>query len=244
MVQEYSDEKLIEKAPQPWIVNIIFVSFVHLVALAAILFYRPHFMTLLMCVFFWQLSGFGVTMGYHRLWAHRTFEATLPLRIILAALGTMAFQGSIKWWVFRHRLHHRFIDTENDPHNAKRGLWYSHIGWIFEKTDYPKATLIDIQDLLDDPVVRFQHRLFIPLAIFGAFALPTILSWMLWNDPLGGLLYGGFVSRVIIWHCIFSINSLAHYVGVQDYSTKNTSKGNMFLAFLTNGEGIIDVHFY
>ena len=90
-------------------------------------------------------------MGYHRLWSHRTYRAALPIRIILAFLGTMAFQGSIKWWVLRHRLHHRFVDTDNDPHNAKRGLWYSHVGWIFEKRVYPKMKLIDIADLDSDP---------------------------------------------------------------------------------------------
>lgn len=67
-------------------------------------------------------------MGYHRLWSHKAFSAALPLRVALALAGTLGFQGSVKWWVVRHRMHHRYTDTEHDPYNAKRGFWFSHIG--------------------------------------------------------------------------------------------------------------------
>lgn len=90
-------------------------------------------------------------MGYHRLWSHRAFSASLPLRIFLAIMGTMGFQGSIKWWSQRHRLHHRFTDSENDPYNAKKGFWFSHIGWIFQRPEYKKLALVDIHDLSEDP---------------------------------------------------------------------------------------------
>lgn len=123
IVKRNSGGEVAEKTPTLWISNIIFVSLVHLVAVVAIILYRPHFMTLLMCFFLWHLSvlgmhrsfysmqltmwKLGVTMGYHRLWSHKTYEGSLFLKIILAFLGTIAFQGSIKWWAFRHRLHHR-----------------------------------------------------------------------------------------------------------------------------------------
>lgn len=97
--------------------------------------------------------------------------------------------------------------------------------------------LFDFTLILPGVVVQFQHRFFIPLALIGGFGVPVLLSWLLWDDLWGGLLYGGFVARIVIWHSIFSINSLAHYVGTQEYSLKNTSRGNLFLAFLTNGEG-------
>lgn len=90
-------------------------------------------------------------MGYHRLWSHATYRATWPLRLVLALAGTMGFQGSIKWWSQRHRLHHRYTDTDNDPYNAKYGFWFSHIGWIFKKPYYPRMSLVDVSDLTSDP---------------------------------------------------------------------------------------------
>ena len=89
-------------------------------------------------------------MGYHRLWSHKAYKARLPLRILLAFLGTIGFQGSIRWWVQRHRLHHRFTDTDDDPYNATRGFYFSHIGWIFEKPFYRKLKDIDMRDLDKD----------------------------------------------------------------------------------------------
>jgi stearoyl-CoA desaturase (delta-9 desaturase) len=93
----------------------------------------------------------GITMGYHRLWSHRTYTARWPLRFILAILGTLSFQGSIKWWSERHRLHHRFTDSDHDPYDARRGFWFSHMGWIFQKPYYRKLPLVDVSDLTKDP---------------------------------------------------------------------------------------------
>lgn len=90
-------------------------------------------------------------MGYHRLWSHRTFEASPSIKVFLALFGTMGFQGSIKWWCERHRLHHRFVDTADDPYDAKRGFWFSHILWIFNKPQYTKLKLINTEDLKSDP---------------------------------------------------------------------------------------------
>lgn len=120
-----AEEKTAAEPRRIWLSNVLFVTAIHLVAFVALLAYRPHKYTLWMCAILWQASCLGthlnvlwsaepflgVTMGYHRLWSHKTFEASLPLRILLAGLGTMAFQGSIKWWVFRHRLHHRYQFT-------------------------------------------------------------------------------------------------------------------------------------
>lgn len=87
-----------------------------------------------------------------------------------------------------------------------------------------------------------QHKYFLVSSFLSAFILPALIAWIGWNDFLGGLLYGGFVLRIIIWHCIFSINSFSHYIGTQEFSTKNTSRGNMLLAFITQGEGHHNFH--
>jgi stearoyl-CoA desaturase (delta-9 desaturase) len=176
-------------------------------------------------------------MGYHRLWSHNAFQAHPLLRLALALAGVLAFQGSIKWWGLRHRLHHRYTDTEHDPYDATRGFWYSHMGWMFEKPEYTRLKWIDKTDLEDDQVVTWQHKHFLKLAIGLGLVLPTFLG-TLWNDSLGGFLYGGFVSRIILWHTTWFINSFAHSWGEQEYSTENTSRGNFILALFTNGEGM------
>jgi stearoyl-CoA desaturase (delta-9 desaturase) len=127
------------------------------------------------------------------------------LKAILAFAGTVAFQGSIKWWVLRHRLHHRYTDTDHDPYNAKRGFWFSHIGWIFETPRYTKMKLVDASDLNADSIVQFQHRNYVPLALLSGFVFPAVLG-VLWGDALGSFLYAGYVSRIAIWHATFSIN--------------------------------------
>jgi stearoyl-CoA desaturase (delta-9 desaturase) len=99
-------------------------------------------------------------MGYHRLWSHQSYKATFAVRAVLAFMGTMAFQGSIKWWCLRHRLHHRYTDTENDPYDATRGFWYSHMGWMFEKQKYKRLELIDKSDLVADKSIILSNKLF------------------------------------------------------------------------------------
>ncbi|CCG81290.1 Stearoyl-CoA desaturase [Taphrina deformans PYCC 5710] len=166
----------------------------------------------------------------------------MPLRIVLAIMGTMAFQGSIKWWVIRHRLHHRYTDTDSDPYSAEKGLFHSHMGWIFVKPHYPKLKLIDKSDLNADIIVRLQHKFFLPMSLLYGFVLPAIIGKLWFNDAWMGLLWGGMVARIAIWHCTFLINSLAHYIGDQFYSTDVSARGNFILAMLTNGEGFHNYH--
>jgi len=115
----------------------------------------------------------------------------------LAFMGTSAFQGSIKWWSLRHRLHHRFTDDPvNDPYAATKGLLYSHVGWFFVKRRYERMDRIDQQDLASDPVVQFQHKYYVPLAVLIALVLPTLVGGF-WNDALGAFIYAGLVTLVI-----------------------------------------------
>ena len=109
----------------------------------------------------------------------------------------------LRWWVLRHRLHHRYTDTESDPYSANRGLIYSHVGWIFVQQDYPSMKWVDKSDLNNDPVVKFQHRWFIPLALCGGLLFPAIIGqcWIgSWEE---GLLWSGVIARIAIWHCTF-----------------------------------------
>jgi len=107
------------------------------------------------------------------------------------------------WWVLRHRLHHRFTDTESDPYSAKKGLFYSHVGWIFVKEHYPKLALVDKSDLDNDPVVRFQHKWFVTLALTGGILVPALVGKVWIGSWIEGVIWGGIIARIAIWHCTY-----------------------------------------
>lgn len=174
--------------------------------------------------------------------SHKAFRAPASVRFVLSLLGASGFQGSIKWWALRHRLHHRFTDDPNhDPYCATNGLLWSHMGWIFFKPSYRKMSLIERDDLDRDPVVRFQHNYYIPIALFTGFVFPTMMG-LLWKDVVGSFIYGGLLPRIMTWHCTFLVNSLAHWDGLQPYSDENTSRGNLIMGMLTCGEGNHNFH--
>ncbi|KAG8960620.1 hypothetical protein FRC03_006328 [Tulasnella sp. 419] len=110
------------------------------------------------------------------------------------------------------------------------------MGWIFVKPNYERLALVDKEDLESDPVVRFQHKYYVPIALTCGLVAPTLIA-SLWGDALGGYLWGGVVARLLIWHCTFMINSLAHWDGLQLYSKEMSAKGNFLLAVMTSGEG-------
>ncbi|KAI0348260.1 hypothetical protein BDW22DRAFT_1319775 [Trametopsis cervina] len=227
-----------------WTNGILFVT-IHIAAFLGA-FYHPYSITrsatLILAFLLWQAACFGITIGYHRLHSHKAFKIRIVPKVVLALLGASAFQGSIRWWCLRHRLHHRYTDDPiHDPYSATRGLLWSHMGWIFFKPTYERMSLIDKADLDRDAVVVWQHRHYVPLAIFTSFVFPTMVGW-LWRDPLGAFIWGGLVVRVAVWHCTFLINSLAHWDGLQPYSDENTSRTNLVLALLTCGEGNHNFH--
>lgn len=231
--------------PAIWWSNGIFFVAVHVAAVVGA-YRRPlwtvPWATIALSYGAWQLGEFGITIGYHRLYSHRAFRANFIVRVVLALLGASAFQGSIKWWCLRHRLHHRFTDDPvQDPYAATRGLFYSHMGWIFFKPNYGKLKFVDRNDLDSDPVVRLQHKYYVPLALSLGLLLPTAIG-SLWRDSLGAFVWAGLVSRLAIWHCTFLVNSLAHWEGLQPYSDEDTSRGNLLLAVLTSGEGNHNFH--
>lgn len=229
-----------------WLPNALFFTAIHLGALFGGIYLSPlttlPTKTIILTILSWQLPCFGITIGYHRLWSHRAFRAHKAVRFVLAILGTMAFQGSIKWWCLRHRLHHRFTDDPvHDPYAATRGLFFSHVGWIFRKPAYEKISLIERDDLDRDPIVRFQHKYYVPLALFTGLVLPTLIG-ATWGDAMGGYIWGGLVARVMVWHCTFLVNSLAHWEGLQPYTDEITARGNIIMAMLTCGEGNHNFH--
>ncbi|KAE9406206.1 delta 9-fatty acid desaturase, partial [Gymnopus androsaceus JB14] len=197
--------------------------------------------TAVWAVAYYFLTGLGITAGFHRLWAHRSYNASLPLQYLLAVLGTGAVQGSIKWWSRGHRAHHRYTDTDLDPYDARKGFWYSHVGWMLVKPRR-KPGVADVSDLRRDPVVRWQHKHYLFLILFMGFLLPSLVAYLGWGDAKGGFIYAGVLRLVFVHHSTFCVNSLAHWLGETPFDDKHTPRNHMITAFVTVGEGYHNFH--
>ncbi|PHH58595.1 hypothetical protein CDD80_2087 [Ophiocordyceps camponoti-rufipedis] len=156
--------------------NTTFVVFIPLISFFAAYWVPLHRYTFIFGIFYYFSTGLGITAGYHRLWAHTSYKATLPLKIFLAACGAGAVEGSIRWWSRDHRAHHRYTDTEKDPYSVRKGLLYSHMGWMIFKQNPKRTGRTDISDLNEDPVVVWQHTHYLKCVVFMAFIFPTVFS--------------------------------------------------------------------
>jgi stearoyl-CoA desaturase (delta-9 desaturase) len=193
-------------------------------------------------------TGFGITVGFHRHFTHRSFKTSGPVRAVLAALGSVAIEGPVISWVADHRKHHAFADVEGDPHSphvdhgvgwrgALRGLWHAHWGWLFIHTQRGKRERY-APDLLKDPVVSFIDRTFIFWAL-GGFAAAFLLGMALGGSltaGLTGLLWGGGVRILVLHHMTYSINSLCHFFGSRRFPTDDHSRNLLWLSIPTFGE--------
>lgn len=201
-----------------------------------------HKNVLLFSIFYYVLGGVSITAGYHRLWSHRAYSGRWPLRLFFAFFGAASVEGSIKWWGHSHRIHHRYTDTVRDPYDARRGLWFSHMGWMLLQPNPKYRARADIADLTDDWIVRFQHRHYILIMLLSAFILPACLCSYFFNDFKGGLIYGGIIRVFAIQQATFCINSLAHYLGDQPFDDRRTPRDNWITALVTFGEGYHNFH--
>jgi stearoyl-CoA desaturase (delta-9 desaturase) len=184
--------------------------------------------------------GVSVTAGYHRLFAHRTYECHPAVQAFYLFFGAMALQNSILNWASDHRLHHRYVDHDWDPYNIQRGGWWAHIVWIFYKSAADRK-FDDVPDLQKNPLVRLQYRFSNLIGIGGGLGIPTLIGWA-FGDPLGGLLWGGFLRVVVIHHTTFFVNSIAHLYGTRPYTEENSARDNPWVALVTNGEGYHNFH--
>ncbi|KAF5222792.1 putative fatty acid desaturase [Trypanosoma cruzi] len=202
--------------------------------------------TLAVAAFFYVFNGMiGITLGYHRLFSHRSFVAHPILQWICVFAGAGAFEGSAKWWGRNHRIHHRYVDTPKDPYDATRGFFFSHMGWMVMKQNYGLLGKVDVSDFKYNIIIQFQHRYFFRIAMLSGIILPTLICGLGWGDWLGGYFYAGLAKVVFVHHCTFFINSLAHtslFGAVQNYSDRNTSRDSMVCALLTFGEGYHNFH--
>jgi stearoyl-CoA desaturase (delta-9 desaturase) len=193
-------------------------------------------------VVFLYANGMSITGGYHRLWAHKSYDAHWSVRLVYLVFGTMALQNSVFAWASGHRTHHLNVDdVHKDPYSIRRGFWFAHIGWMIREFDSGKPDFANIPDLRRDPMLAFQHRFYVPLALVTNFGIPLLAGWLV-GDVLGTFVLAGVLRLVVSHHVTFFINSLAHMWGSRPYTDENTARDNAVLAVLTYGEGYHNYH--
>ncbi|KAI1470831.1 uncharacterized protein F4812DRAFT_419163 [Daldinia caldariorum] len=222
--------------------NTTFILFIPLAGLISTYWIDLQLKTALFSIFYYFNAGLGITAGYHRLWSHSSYRASLLIKIYLAAMGAAAVQGSIRWWSRGHRAHHRYTDTEKDPYSVRKGLLYSHIGWMVMKQNPKRIGRTDISDLNDDPVVVWQHKHYIKCVITMSLVLPTLVCGLGWGDWWGGFIYAGIIRIFFIQQATFCVNSLAHWLGDQPFDDRNSPRDHVITALVTLGEGYHNFH--
>ena len=204
-------------------------ALVHLACFAAI-WTGVHWTDLTLFIALYALRMFGITAGYHRYFAHRSYKTSRPFAFLLALIAQSSAQRGVLWWAANHRRHHRFSDTERDVHSPVRhGFWHSHFGWFFT-AEQDRTDIDAVPDLARFPELRWLDRHpYMPAIVLG-FVVWLAAGW-------SGLVVGFLWSTVALWHATFSINSVAHVLGRRRYLTADASRNNWWLALLTFGEG-------
>jgi stearoyl-CoA desaturase (delta-9 desaturase) len=196
--------------------------------------------TYIMAAVLYFLSALGITAGAHRLWSHKAYKAAFPLRAFLMVLSSIANQGTIFHWARDHRVHHLYSDTVADPHDANRGFWFSHVGWlIFKKHPavIEAGKKLSLDDLYKDGVVMFQKKADPFWNLIWCFGFPAFLA-LQWGESMWyGFLIGGMFRYCAILHGTWCVNSLVHAVGTKPYNSSHKTTENGFVSICAIGEG-------
>lgn len=194
--------------------------------------------------FFMAWTGLSITAGYHRLWAHKSYEAHPIVKYFLLLGATLAVQSSAFDWCSGHRVHHRHVDDEyDDPYSAKRGFWFSHMDWMLHKYPSGQYDYKNIPDLKKDKLLTLQHKYYGFWVVLTNFVVVGGVGLLI-GDVLGTFLIAGLLRMVLTHHFTFFINSLCHMFGTRPYTDENTARDNPILAIFTWGEGYHNYHHY
>ena len=197
-------------------------------------------------------TGLAITVGYHRLFAHRSFQARKAVRVITGLFAAATFENSILTWASEHRYHHKYVDRDGfpyDPYNINKGFFHAHMGWLLREQS-PKMDRSNVADLEKDPFVRWQDRHIHALMISMGLLLPILVGVIqgllsgrpLFQAALAGFLFGGVARVVFVHHGTFFINSLCHFLGRRPYDSGTTARDSGLVAFFTYGEGYHNYH--
>ena len=229
--------------------NTVFLLSTPLLALAGVILHwnllsAPGLTEFLVFIVFYFACGLSITVGYHRLFSHRSHDASWPLVLFYSIFGAGAFQNSILEWCSDHRNHHKSTDTENDPYSASKGFWYSHMGWVMIEEENFQNDFSNVKDLQSSKIIMWQHRNIFLIGAISGIILPALIGFLIGGiaTGVGCLVWGGLVRTVFVHHGTFLINSAAHIWGTQPYSEENSSRDSFWLAFLTFGEGYHNFH--
>lgn len=185
------------------------------------------------------LTGLSITAGYHRLYSHRAYKTHPYVESVILFFGSMAGQGSALRWSYDHRLHHAYVDTDNDPYSIQKGFWYAHFLWILEKPRKIEDKVVP--DLMKNKLVMFQHRYFKILMLLTNVLTFFVVGALL-NDYVGAFFLAVLARMFTLYHFTWFINSLAHTWGDKPYSQEQTAVDNFILSLLTFGEGYHNYH--
>ena len=201
-------------------------------------------------LFFYFATGMSITLGYHRLFSHKAFKASWPVRLFVLLFGAAAFENSALWWSSEHRKHHKHVDTDDDPYDISKGFFWAHIGWLMFKLK-PEPPLDNVKDLRKDKLVMIQHKWVHLISFVVSFGVPALIGYFyaVYSGnlspavgALGGLLIPGVARVVMVQHATFCINSLCHMIGKRPYSTSHSARDSWVAAIFTMGEGYHNYH--
>lgn len=229
--------------------NVIWLAFTHTLAVFAYIHVSLNpvkFWTVLWTVILGLFGGFGVSVGAHRLWAHRAFKAHWFLRLFLVLGETISMNGGCYSYARDHRCHHKFVDTNGDPKNAKRGFFFAHIGWWMLKKHpdvFKMGKKLNYQDLNEEFFIVWQKKLYVPLFIVLCVMIPTAVPYYSWGEDLLTAFYSCCVLRtVILIHHLFTVNSVAHIWGFRPYNLYIGPAESKITNYLSLGEGSHNYH--
>ncbi|KAJ8346350.1 hypothetical protein SKAU_G00277510 [Synaphobranchus kaupii] len=227
--------------------NVILMTLLHIGAVYSLfLIPKAHPLTWIWSYVCFLVTALGVTAGAHRLWSHRSYKAKLPLRVFLAAANSMAFQNDIFEWSRDHRVHHKYSETDGDPHNARRGFFFAHVGWLFVRKHQDvieKGKKLDMSDLLADPVVLFQRKYYKTSVLVMCFMVPMLVPWYLWDETLWNSYFLSSILRYSVsLNVTWLVNSAAHMYGNRPYDENINPRENRFVTFWAIGEGFHNYH--
>jgi stearoyl-CoA desaturase (delta-9 desaturase) len=230
-----------ENTPSVW-PRVLFMAAIHVAAVGALarcLTRLPAWQSVALGMVWYWCSGLSVTGGYHRLFAHASYRCSRMVAAFYLLFGAAAVQNSALTWASDHRRHHAHTDRDDDPYDARLGLWWSHIGWVLRRDSMRDYS--NVRDLSRDRLVVLQHRYYTMLAAVTAGIVP-VLAGCAWHDPVGAFLWAVCVRLVLQYHSTFAVNSVAHRFGRRPYSTATSARDNLLVALLTMGEGYHNFH--
>jgi stearoyl-CoA desaturase (delta-9 desaturase) len=242
---------------RPWeqVALALFIGIPFLAVLAAVPIAWGGFLgwrDIVIAVVFYTIAGHGISIGFHRLFTHKSFKPNRPMKYALAIAGSLAIEGPVIRWVADHRKHHKYSDAEGDPHSPWRygetvpalmkGLWWAHVGWMFDEEQTPQEKYAP--DLIKDRTLRTISRQFVLWTVMSLL-LPALIGGLVtmsWWGAFTAFFWGSLVRVALLHHVTWSINSICHAVGKRPFKSRDRSGNVWWLAILSCGESWHNLH--